>query len=470
MLSLLRTKFSCAPIRGTIGDSAASLGKVLLSRLGGLFSLILLLLAQAVIAGAASLDWGTIANGTNLLTSTATSTVSGVTITTHAVQSGTFETTPVVAAGSAGSNGSAAGVINLSMNATLDNETSFTTTTITFSEPVVNLSFTVRDIDGGPAANTWDDRVDFNSSAGVPSSGTPASGVGYTAGTGRAFASADFGITDTTGNVTVTWAVPVTFITIKYIAGPTTTVARNPDFQLLVLDDLTFDLMPTLAVNKTSMGGVGAFNFSTSNSGSGNTTTTVTTTIAGTAVQGPATRLLALNTTTTLTETGPAGWSINPATAPCTDSNSASSGNPASFAASVSAQVVTVAADNIKPNAVIDCSVTNASTTPPDATLSILKTASTPGPFSVGQTVTYLYKVTNTGTVGMTGITIGDVHNGTGLFVAPHNETLSNDAAPIGDTTDVTANNGTWSAIGPGDSVTFTATYVVTQHDVDFLQ
>jgi hypothetical protein len=126
-----------------------------------------------------------------------------------------------VAAGSAASNGSAAGVINLSMDATVDNETAFTTTTITFSQPVVNLTFTVRDTDGGPAANTWDDKVDFNSSAGVPTSGAPASGVGYTAATGRAFASANVGITNTTGNVTVAWAVPVTFITIKYIAGPT---------------------------------------------------------------------------------------------------------------------------------------------------------------------------------------------------------------------------------------------------------
>jgi hypothetical protein len=221
MQSLSRSKISCAPFRVIFSDCASSLGKFLVPLLGGLPSLLLLMFLQTAMAAAATLDWGTVPNGTNLLTTTATSTVSGVTITTHAVQSGAFDTTPVVAAGSAASNGSAAGVINLSMDATVDNETAFTTTTITFSQPVVNLTFTVRDTDGGPAANTWDDKVDFNSSAGVPTSGAPASGVGYTAATGRAFASANVGITNTTGNVTVAWAVPVTFITIKYIAGPT---------------------------------------------------------------------------------------------------------------------------------------------------------------------------------------------------------------------------------------------------------
>ena len=54
-------------------------------------------------------------------------------------------------------------------------------------------------------------------------------------------------------------------------------------------------------------------------------------------------------------------------------------------------------------------------------------------------------------------------------FTWPNNETLTTDVAPVGDSTDATDDIGIWSLLGVGDTVTFTATYVVTQHDVDFL-
>jgi uncharacterized repeat protein (TIGR01451 family) len=89
------------------------------------------------------------------------------------------------------------------------------------------------------------------------------------------------------------------------------------------------------------------------------------------------------------------------------------------------------------------------------------------GTADVGDIVTYTYVVTNTGNVTLTNIFVNDVHGGAGALSAIANETLSNDAAPLGDSSDATANNAAWSVIAPGDSVTFTATYAVTQTDVD---
>lgn len=90
-----------------------------------------------------------------------------------------------------------------------------------------------------------------------------------------------------------------------------------------------------------------------------------------------------------------------------------------------------------------------------------------PGVADVGDVVTYTYVVTNTGNVTLANIFVNDAHGGAGSLSAIANESLSNDAAPFGDSTDAVANNAAWSVIAPGDSVTFTATYTVTQTDVD---
>ena len=57
-----------------------------------------------------------------------------------------------------------------------------------------------------------------------------------------------------------------------------------------------------------------------------------------------------------------------------------------------------------------------------------------------------------------------------GVFVGPKNEVLTADVAPLSDTTDATSNDGNWDMIDPGDVVTFTATYTVTQQDIDLRQ
>ena len=51
----------------------------------------------------------------------------------------------------------------------------------------------------------------------------------------------------------------------------------------------------------------------------------------------------------------------------------------------------------------------------------------------------------------------------------PSNEALTTDNGAIGDSTDTTI-DGIWEVLAPGDEISLTAQYVVTQADVDNLQ
>ena len=102
--------------------------------------------------------------------------------------------------------------------------------------------------------------------------------------------------------------------------------------------------------------------------------------------------------------------------------------------------------------------------------LTMLKTADTAGPVSVGNVITYTFRVTNAGNVTVNNITVSDAFNGLGSVPVPGSETQVTDAAPIGDSSDTTPANGTWSVLRPGDAITFTAPYTVTQSDIDFRQ
>ncbi len=96
--------------------------------------------------------------------------------------------------------------------------------------------------------------------------------------------------------------------------------------------------------------------------------------------------------------------------------------------------------------------LTATATIPASPALTIDKTADTAGPLTVGQVVNYTYLVTNTGNVTISGVNVTETaFNGTGTPVPS--------PTTVGSTT-----------LAPGGTVTFTASYTVTQADIDTLQ
>jgi uncharacterized repeat protein (TIGR01451 family) len=95
-------------------------------------------------------------------------------------------------------------------------------------------------------------------------------------------------------------------------------------------------------------------------------------------------------------------------------------------------------------------------------------------PVVVGNVVTYKFTVTNTGNVPMTNVSISDLHVATTILSTTSmlNETLGPDgplatATPAVPSVDGTANNGVWSTLQPGATVTFTWVHPVTQAEID---
>ncbi len=96
--------------------------------------------------------------------------------------------------------------------------------------------------------------------------------------------------------------------------------------------------------------------------------------------------------------------------------------------------------------------------------LSMTKVADSTGPHLIGDVVTYTYTITNDGDLNVRNIAITDTHNGSDPAPVPGNETLLTDVAPTGDSTDA-AVDGSWDVLAPGDTLTFTGTYTVTDID-----
>lgn len=101
--------------------------------------------------------------------------------------------------------------------------------------------------------------------------------------------------------------------------------------------------------------------------------------------------------------------------------------------------------------------------------LTISKVADDNTQVIAGQTITYTYVITNNGNQTATSVVLSVSHGGNGTPPVPTNETLTLDAVPNGDSSD-SAVDAIWDSLAPGDAVTFTSTYTVTQHDVDTLQ
>lgn len=102
-------------------------------------------------------------------------------------------------------------------------------------------------------------------------------------------------------------------------------------------------------------------------------------------------------------------------------------------------------------------------------TMAVSKVADDDTNVSIGQLITYTYTITNTGNQVISDITLVDSHNGSGTPPVPSNEALLVDTFPGGDSLDSVV-NGSWDTLAPGDQIRFTATYTVTQSDIDNLQ
>lgn len=95
--------------------------------------------------------------------------------------------------------------------------------------------------------------------------------------------------------------------------------------------------------------------------------------------------------------------------------------------------------------------------------LTIAKVADDTTDVVAGQVITYTYTVTNSGNVPITNITLADTHNGVpgALVPAFGSFTTNTGSTNTGNTIDV---------LQPGDVAVYTATYTVTQADVDTRQ
>ncbi len=101
-------------------------------------------------------------------------------------------------------------------------------------------------------------------------------------------------------------------------------------------------------------------------------------------------------------------------------------------------------------------------TPPPNPELTLTKVADDDTNVAPGETITYTYTVVNTGNVNIDNVTVSDSHSGFAPLSPISINALTNTS---GNSADDSADNGI-DVLAPGDSVTFTATYVVTATDL----
>lgn len=137
-----------------------------------------------------------------------------------------------------------------------------------------------------------------------------------------------------------------------------------------------------VVLQKTSSGGVGSFAFSLTNADPADES--LITTTAGTAVTGSVVHAVtAMDQDVSITEASQPGYVLTGAS--CTDSNASLTGNPTGALGTLSGNVLTIPADNVKPGASFVCSFTNGKL----PTLSLSKVAN-------GGNDTFGFALTNT--------------------------------------------------------------------------
>lgn len=103
--------------------------------------------------------------------------------------------------------------------------------------------------------------------------------------------------------------------------------------------------------------------------------------------------------------------------------------------------------------------------------LTVTKAADDATDVNLNQTITYTFTVTNSGNQTITNISVADVHGGSGAPPIPDPESaVLTDNVPLGDSDNTNSGNGVWDNLAPGDVLTITANYIVTQSDIDNLQ
>jgi hypothetical protein len=195
----------------------------------------------------------------------------------------------------------------------------------------------------------------------------------------------------------------------------------------------------------------------------------VNTTGTGSAITSAAINFTATaNTAYSLTETMAAGSSsiltAYAQSVACTNFNT--TGTNVSALATIPINFTIKAADDVR------CIITNNGAPTPVLTISKTYTTATT-PVVLGQSVTYIYTVSNIGNVPISNVQISDMHGspaaaipvgGTGIKA----ETLTV-PGPLGAAAspDTTSNNGVWSTLSPGATVEFRYIHTVTQAEMD---
>lgn len=298
-------------------------------------------------ARAADLDWGT-RPSTNIVAGDDVATVDGMTVTTSGAFFGS-SASRVMQIFPTSTYNTHVGVIGMQMDATTDDGSAYATLTFTFSRPVTNLSFTVVDIDGG-TTGSWNDRVAFSPIPALVSNG---SNVSWNAGTGIASSNGS-AIDGTQGDVRINFAGPVTSVTMTWYAWNAS--GTNPANQTIFVDDLSFTIVPQVALQKVSRGGTGTFSFAQTNLAS--TPAAITTTVVDTATPASPTpvNVNTIGTAVTLTETPASGFRLSAAS--CIDANSAVTGNTATIG-TLSGNTLTIPAAAVVEAASFECTLTN---------------------------------------------------------------------------------------------------------------